>query len=99
MDEQLCGDNERKKWRDVMHSRQTVRYICEEYVSGNCYYYKSEIITHDNWKNLDSLSWSRPRPISEKTFLKQKKAGFRTEHKFIKKEPAVVVSLHKTKTV
>ncbi|KZE67848.1 hypothetical protein AWM68_18160 [Fictibacillus phosphorivorans] len=82
-----------------MHSRQTVRYICEEYVSGNCYYYKSEIITHDNWKNLDSLSWSRPRPISKKTFMKQKKAGYKTEHKFIKKEPAVVVSLHRTKTV
>jgi hypothetical protein len=62
-------------------------------MSGNCYYYKSEIITHDNWKNLDSLSWSSPRPISRKTFLKQKKAGYKTEYRFIKKEPAKIISL------
>ncbi|MDN4526785.1 hypothetical protein [Fictibacillus fluitans] len=78
-----------------MHSKHTVLYICEEYLSGNCYYYKTELITHDSWRKPESISWSRPRPISKATFMKQKKAGYRTEHRKIKKSPAVVIALHK----
>ncbi|OIJ15981.1 hypothetical protein BKP35_03065 [Anaerobacillus arseniciselenatis] len=77
-----------------MHSKQTVKYICEKYPSGNSYYYKQEVITHDNWDNLNSLAWSTPRPISKETFLKQKKAGFKAEVKYINKQPAKVVCLH-----
>lgn len=60
-----------------MHSRQTVIYICEEYPSGNRYYYKKELITHDSWMNPKSLEWSAPRPISEKTFIERARAGYR----------------------
>lgn len=76
-----------------MHSKQTVIYICKEYKSGNRYYYKKELITHDNWANLDSLAWSSPRPITEKTFLKRKKAGYKTEHIKLDKGPAPVIPL------
>lgn len=74
-----------------MHSKQTVKYICEKYPSGNCYYYKQEIITHDSWEDLQSLAWSTPRPISQSTYLKQKQAGYKVEEYFIKKEPAKVL--------
>ncbi len=76
-----------------MHSKQTVKYICEQYPSGNCYFYKQEIITHDNWENLNSLAWSAPRPIAKETFLKQKQAGYKTETKFINKQPASIYHL------
>ncbi|EIT85613.1 hypothetical protein A374_10268 [Fictibacillus macauensis ZFHKF-1] len=92
------GNSVEKMERRRMHSRHTVVYICEEYTSGNCYYYKTELITHDSWRNPESLSWSRPRPISRATFLKQKKAGFRTEYRKINKKPAQVIPLHKDTT-
>ncbi|MBU8907786.1 hypothetical protein [Desertibacillus haloalkaliphilus] len=76
-----------------MHTKQTVKYRCEQYPSGNCYYYKQEIITHDSWNNLDSLSWSRPRPISKRTFFQREKQGYRVEYKFINKQPATVHSI------
>lgn len=78
---------------DIMHSKQTVKYVCEKYPSGNCYYFKQEIITHDSWDNLDSLAWSAPRPISKATFLKGKKAGFKIEEKYINKQPATIFQL------
>lgn len=73
-----------------MHSKQTVKYICEKYPSGNCYYYKQEIITHDCWEKLNSLAWSAPRPISEATFMKQKQVGYKVEERYINKPPATV---------
>ncbi|GAF66309.1 hypothetical protein BTS2_3209 [Bacillus sp. TS-2] len=60
-----------------MHSKQTVTYICETYLSGNQYYYKKEMITFDCWQNLQSLGWSAPRPISKKTFEKRKKKAIK----------------------
>ena len=77
-----------------MHSIQTVKYICEKYPSGNSYYYKREIITHDCWDNLESLAWSAPRPITKETFLKQKQAGYKTEINYINKQPAKIYQLH-----
>ncbi|WP_096201147.1 hypothetical protein [Bacillus sp. FJAT-45350] len=74
-----------------MHTKQTVKYICEKYPSGNCYYYKQEIITHDSWQNIGSLSWSRPRPISKRTFEQRKSEGYMTEIKEINKKPAIVI--------
>jgi hypothetical protein len=74
-----------------VHSRQTVRYICEKYASGNCYYYKQELITHDSWENPSSLAWSSPRPITRRTFIKQKKAGYKVEYRKINKQPADVI--------
>ncbi|MCT8138752.1 hypothetical protein H1D32_14005 [Anaerobacillus sp. CMMVII] len=74
-----------------MHSKQTVKYTCDKYPSGNCYYYKQEIITHDSWENLDSLAWSAPRPITKETFLKQKQLGFKTEINYINKQPAKII--------
>lgn len=76
---------------DVMHSKQTVKYICHQYPTGHCYYYKTEIITHDTWDNIQSLAWSRLRPISEKTFYKRKKEGFKVE--YIKKQSAKIIDL------
>ncbi|WP_257349618.1 hypothetical protein [Pseudalkalibacillus decolorationis] len=73
-----------------MHSRHTVIYICEEYPSGNCYYYKRELITHDSWLNIDSIAWSAPRPISKRTFIERKRAGYRTEHRKIHRPPAKI---------
>ncbi len=77
-----------------MHSKQTVKYVCEKYPSGNCYYYKQEIITHDCWENLNSLAWSSPRPITKETYFKQKRKGFKTEMINIEKAPAKVYQLH-----
>ncbi|WP_216829495.1 hypothetical protein [Alkalihalobacterium elongatum] len=75
-----------------MHTKQTVKYICKQYSSGNCYYYKQEIITHDSWENIKSLTWSAPRPITKETFLKRKKEGFKTEFIVMEKKPAVVIN-------
>lgn len=74
-----------------MHSRQTVIYICEEYPSGNRYYYKKELITHDSWMNPKSLEWSAPRPISEKTFIERAQAGYRTEYRKINRPQAKIL--------
>jgi hypothetical protein len=76
-----------------VHSKQTVKYICEKYPSGNCYYYKQEIITHDCWENPASLAWSAPRPITKATFMRQKQAGYKAENKYINKQPAKVYQL------
>lgn len=73
-----------------MHSRHTVIYICEEYPSGNCYFYKRELITHDSWMNVDSIAWSAPRPISRRTFMERKRMGYRTEYRKIQRPPAKV---------
>ncbi|RXI99561.1 hypothetical protein DS745_15235 [Anaerobacillus alkaliphilus] len=78
-----------------MHSKQTVKYVCQKYPSGNCYYFKQEIITHDCWDNLNSLAWSAPRPITEETFLRQKQNGYKTEINYITKPPAKIYQLHK----
>lgn len=78
-----------------MHSKQTVKYVCEKYPSGNSYYYKQEIITHDCWDNLDSLAWSAPRPITKETFLKQKQSGYKTETNYINKQPAKIFRFQK----
>ncbi|MFC0473568.1 hypothetical protein ACFFHM_24435 [Halalkalibacter kiskunsagensis] len=74
-----------------MHSKQTVKYICESYPSGNHYYYKKELITHDSWDNIDSLSWSAARPISKGTFAKRGKEGYKVEYVSVDKEPAEVI--------
>ena len=78
-----------------MHSKQTVKYICEIYPSGNKYYYKQEIITHDSWDNLSSLAWSTPRPITEDTFLKGKVNGYKVEERKINKQPAKIILLQR----
>ncbi|WP_059102509.1 hypothetical protein [Shouchella shacheensis] len=74
-----------------MHTKQTVRYICEFYPSGRSYYYKQEYITHDSWQNLDSVAWSAPRPIRKKTFLKREKEGYTTEYRHHEQPPAVIL--------
>ncbi|MCL7747140.1 MULTISPECIES: hypothetical protein [Halalkalibacter] len=79
-----------------MHSKQTVKYICESYPSGNDYYYKKELITHDSWENVDSLSWSRARPISKSTFIKRKKEGYKIEYIVVSKPPAEVIPFRKS---
>ncbi|MDT8861679.1 hypothetical protein N0O92_15785 [Alkalihalobacillus sp. MEB130] len=78
-----------------MHSKQTVKYICESFPSGNHYYYKKELITHDCWENIDSLQWSRARPISKSTFIKREKEGYKTEYIVKKKAPAQVIPIVK----
>ncbi|MFA9556032.1 hypothetical protein ACERII_01810 [Evansella sp. AB-rgal1] len=78
-----------------MHSKQTVKYICEQYPSGNCYYFKQEMITSDSWDDITSLQWGRKRPITKKTFEKRKREGFRTVETYIQQEPAVVLPFRK----
>ncbi|WP_347550893.1 hypothetical protein ABFG93_04175 [Pseudalkalibacillus hwajinpoensis] len=74
-----------------MHTKHTVRYICERYPSGNCYYFKQELITHDSWQNPQSIEWSARRPITERTFHQKEKEGYKTISTFIQKNPAVVL--------
>lgn len=74
----------------ILHSKQTVKYFCEKYQSGNSYYFKQEIITHDCWSNLNSLAWSAPRPISKATYMKQKQAGYKVELINVNKQPAKI---------
>ncbi|MBB5173013.1 hypothetical protein [Texcoconibacillus texcoconensis] len=74
-----------------MHSKQTVRYICERYPSGSVYYYKQEIITHGSWNDLSSLAWSRPRPVCRRTYEKRRLQGYRCEDIYINKSPAEVI--------
>lgn len=76
-----------------MHSKQTVKYICQQYPSGNCYYYKTELITHDRWENIESLAWSSLRPITENTFRKRQKEGYKVEFQYINKRPAEIIQL------
>ncbi|ARK29436.1 hypothetical protein [Halalkalibacter krulwichiae] len=74
-----------------MHSKQTVKYICKEYPSGNHYFYKTELITHDSWEKIESLMWSALRPISETTFQKRKREGYKVEYIKMKKQPAEIL--------
>ncbi|MDG5787717.1 hypothetical protein QA612_09420 [Evansella sp. AB-P1] len=78
-----------------MHSKQTVKYICEQYPSGNCYYFKQEMITTESWDDVSSLQWGRKRPITQKTFEKRKQEGYRIIETFIQQEPAVVLPFRK----
>lgn len=87
------GHTELKKEVIKMHSRQTVKYISESYPSGNIYYYKQELITHDRWDNIQSLSWSTPRPITKQTFVKRQKEGYRIEKRNIKNKAATIIDL------
>ncbi|NEU30789.1 hypothetical protein GN156_08370 [bacterium LRH843] len=73
-----------------MHSKQTVKYICESYPSGNHYYYKTELITHDSWEKVESLSWSKPRPVSKDTFEKREKEGYKVEYIIHNNPPAAI---------
>jgi len=77
-----------------MHSKQTVKYICHIYPSGHIYYFKQEIITHDHWKNLQSLAWSSLRPVSKSTVMKRKREGYQVEKVKIDKPPADIIQLN-----
>jgi hypothetical protein len=81
-----------------MHSKQTVKYICKTYPSGNHYFYKVELITHDSWNNIESLSWSAPRPISKNTFSKREKEGYKVEYIKMNTQPAKVLPFVKKVT-
>ncbi|WP_280768348.1 hypothetical protein [Salipaludibacillus daqingensis] len=74
-----------------MHTKLTVRYFCETYLSGNCYFYKQEMITSSSWDDPTSLQWGRKRPITKSTFEKRKKAGYQYYVEYIKQPPAKVI--------
>ncbi|MCA0987712.1 hypothetical protein [Guptibacillus algicola] len=80
-----------------MHTKQTVRYICEQYQSGNHYFYKQELITHDSWQNPSSIQWSAKRPITRRTFQAKQKEGYKTIIIKIEKAPAEVLLFTKRK--
>ncbi|WP_078597025.1 hypothetical protein [Evansella clarkii] len=80
-----------------MHSRQTVKYICETYPSGNKYYYKQEMITNGSWEDISTLQWGTKRPVTERTFRARKEEGYKTQVVYIDKEPAVVLQFHQVK--
>ncbi|WP_166001331.1 hypothetical protein [Bacillus sp. Cs-700] len=79
-----------------MHTKHTVRYICERYSSGNCYYYKQELITHDSWQNPTSINWSTKRPISSRTFFAKEREGYKTVNILHHKKPAEVLPFSRT---
>ena len=75
-----------------MHSLQTVKYICEHHLaSGRKRYYKIEIITDSSWRELDSLRWTKPRPITRRTFRHAVDAGYPCEVKYLRNESAQIV--------
>ncbi|MHB1681564.1 MAG: hypothetical protein ACYCYO_01870 [Bacilli bacterium] len=75
-----------------MHTKQTVKYLCEHHLaSGRKRYFKQEIITDSNWRELDSLRWSAPRPITQRTFRRAMDAGYPVEIKYLKAQPAQIV--------
>lgn len=77
-----------------MHSKATVFYVCQYYVyTGLKLYYKRELITTDSFRNLDSVYWSRPRPVSERTFKKAQKEGYKCEIARIYTLPGDVILL------
>lgn len=77
-----------------MHAKTTVRYICEHYIhTGSKYYFKTELLTNDTYKNVESLYWSKPRPITERTFKQAQKNGYPNEIVTIKRRPAMVITL------
>ncbi|GAF12051.1 hypothetical protein JCM19046_3991 [Bacillus sp. JCM 19046] len=78
-----------------MHSKQTVKYVCEEFTSGYTYYFKQEYITHDKWSNLDSVAWSSPKPISRMTFIKRQREGYVCE--FVKRKSATIMRMDSVK--
>jgi len=74
-----------------MHSKQTVRYYCEKYLSGNQYCYKQEIITSSSWNDPSSLQWGQRRPISKRTFDMRKRQGYQCHIFYSKSPPAEVI--------
>lgn len=74
-----------------MHSKQTVRYICKKYISGNSYYFKQEIIACHSWDQPDTLIWGALRPITKKTFMKRKEEGYKYYNYQVKTSPADVI--------
>ncbi|SER47670.1 hypothetical protein [Salipaludibacillus aurantiacus] len=80
-----------------MHSKQTVRYFCEKYPSGNCYYYKQEIITCKSWNEPGSLQWGRKRPVTKQTFMLRKKEGYKCQTVACHKSPAAILPFRKVK--
>ena len=75
-----------------MHTKQTVKYICEHHLaSGRKRYYKQEIITDTSWRELDSLRWTKPRPITQRTFRHAMDAGYPCEVKYLRNESAQIV--------
>ncbi|MCD8508979.1 MAG: hypothetical protein LRY73_03205 [Bacillus sp. (in: Bacteria)] len=78
-----------------MHSKQTVKYVRERYLSGNSYYYKQEMITHNSWEDISSLQWGRKRPITKGTFEKRKREGYRIVDILIERPPAEIIPFKK----
>lgn len=74
-----------------MHSKQTVKYICKEYLSGHRYFFKQEIIAVQSWEQPDTLIWGAQRPITEKTFRRRQKEGYKCYTYQMKSSPAKVI--------
>lgn len=67
-----------------MHTKQTTKYICEEYTSGNKYYYKQEFL-------MEQERWGSKRPVSKQTYLKRKNDGYKCLYHRIRKTPALII--------
>ncbi|RKL68807.1 hypothetical protein CR203_01820 [Salipaludibacillus neizhouensis] len=74
-----------------MHSKQTVRYICKNYISGYSYYFKQEIIACHSWDQPETLIWGALRPITKKTFMKRNEEGYKCYSYQMKTSPADVI--------
>lgn len=78
--------------RMVVTSKDTVVYICEDYVvSGVQFYWKRELLTLDSYRNPESLYWSRRKPISAKTYRNAQRQGYKCDVVRIMQPPGVVV--------
>ena len=61
-----------------MHSPQTVEYRrVTRTVTGGVRHEKREMICVDSWRDLASLYWSAWRPVTEATYRRAKRNGYR----------------------
>ncbi|GMA49369.1 hypothetical protein GCM10025857_07260 [Alicyclobacillus contaminans] len=83
-----------------MHAKATTWYICHRYVStGRSMYYKREMLTTDSYRDLRSVYWSAPKPITRNTFERARKLGYKCDVVWHYDPPAQVIPFDPEKKV
>jgi hypothetical protein len=67
---------------NLNHFKKVI-YICEIYKEQR-FYYRQEFL-------LSGIRWGHPKPITERTFIKRRKAGFPVIYRFIDHLPPHIV--------
>ncbi|MCY0877289.1 MAG: hypothetical protein OWT28_13605 [Firmicutes bacterium] len=77
-----------------MHSKETVVYICEEYlVTGHKLFFKQELLTSQSHADQTSVYWSRRKPITDGTFRLAQQNGYTCHIIQVHQPPAQVLPL------